>query len=164
MCSQNKKLHNFSFIFLKLRADAKAHCWRKETLFFFMPQKKTLNLSDKSDKGSSIINCTHTRSFQFSSVQFSHSHIWLFVTPWTAAPPEFPVHHQLLELPQTHIHWVGDAIQTSHPLSSPSPPAFNPSQHQGLFSMSQFFESDGQVLELQLRHQSSQWIFRTDFL
>ena len=61
MCSRNKKLHNFSFIFLKLMADAKAHCWRTETLFFFMPQTKTLNLSDKSDKGSSIINCTHTR-------------------------------------------------------------------------------------------------------
>ena len=75
MCSRNKKLHNFSFIFLKLMADAKAHCWRTETLFFFMPQTKTLNLSDKADKVSSIINCTHTRSFQFSSVQFSHSHI-----------------------------------------------------------------------------------------
>ena len=47
--------------------------------------------------------------------------------------PGFPVHHQLLELTQTHIHWVGDAIQPSHPLSSPSPPTFNLSQHQGLF-------------------------------
>ena len=47
--------------------------------------------------------------------------------------PGFPVHHQLLELAQTHVHWVGDAIQLSHPLSSPSPPAFNLSQHQGLF-------------------------------
>ena len=46
--------------------------------------------------------------------------------------PGFPVHHQLLELAQTHLHLVGDAIQTSHPLSSPSPPAFNLSQHQGL--------------------------------
>ena len=46
--------------------------------------------------------------------------------------PGFPVHHQLLELTQTHVHWVGDAIQPSHPLSSPSPPAFNLSQHQGL--------------------------------
>ena len=44
--------------------------------------------------------------------------------------PGFPVHHQLLELAQTHVHRVGDAIQPSHPLSSPSPPAFNPSQHQ----------------------------------
>ena len=47
--------------------------------------------------------------------------------------PGFPVHHQLLELAQTHVHLVGDAIQPSPPLLSPSPPAFNPSQHQGLF-------------------------------
>ena len=46
--------------------------------------------------------------------------------------PGFPVHHQLPELTQTHVHWVGDAIQPSHPLLSPSPPAFNLSQHQGL--------------------------------
>ena len=47
--------------------------------------------------------------------------------------PGLPVHHQLLEFTQTHIHWVGDAIQPSHPLSSPSPPAFSLSQHPGLF-------------------------------
>ena len=47
--------------------------------------------------------------------------------------PSFPVHHQLLELTQTHVHGLGDAIQPSHPLLSPSPPAFNLSQHQGLF-------------------------------
>ena len=47
--------------------------------------------------------------------------------------PGFPVHHQLLELAQTHVHLVSDAIQPSHPLSSPSPPAFNLPQHQGLF-------------------------------
>ena len=55
-----------------------------------------------------------------------------------------PVHHQLPELAQTHVYWVGDAIQPSHPLSSPSPPAFNLSQHQGLFQGSQLFKSDGQ--------------------
>ena len=47
--------------------------------------------------------------------------------------PGPPVHHQLLDITQTHVHWVGDAIQPSHPLSSPSPPTFNLSQHQGLF-------------------------------
>ena len=47
--------------------------------------------------------------------------------------PNLPVHHQLLEFTQTHVHWVGDAIQPSYPLSSPSPPAFNLSQHQGVF-------------------------------
>ena len=57
--------------------------------------------------------------------------------------PGFPVHHQLLELTQTHVHHVGDATQPSHPLSSPSPPAPNPSQHQS-FPMSQFFTSGDQ--------------------
>ena len=70
---------------------------------------------------------------QFSSVQ-SLSHVPLFLTPWTAARClGFPVLHQLLELTQTHAHRVSDAIQPSHPLSSPSPPAFNISQHQALF-------------------------------
>jgi len=50
--------------------------------------------------------------------------------------PGFPVHHQLLEFTQTHVHWVGDAIQPSHPLLSPSPPAFSLSQHQSLFQWS----------------------------
>ena len=53
--------------------------------------------------------------------------------PMNCSTPGLPVHHQLLELTQTHVHWVGDDIQPSHPLSSPSPPALNPSQHQGLF-------------------------------
>ena len=60
-----------------------------------------------------------------------------------------------------YVHWVGDAIQPSRPLSSPSPPAFNLYQHQGLF---QWVGSLHQVLELQLQHQSFQWIFRVDFL
>ena len=58
--------------------------------------------------------------------------------------PGPPVHHQLPEFTQTRVHQVGDAIQPSHPLSSPSPPAFNLSQHQGSFPMSQFFASRGQ--------------------
>ena len=53
--------------------------------------------------------------------------------PMDCSMPGFPVHHQLLELAQTHVHRVSDAIQPSHPLSSPSPPAFNLSQHQGVF-------------------------------
>ena len=54
--------------------------------------------------------------------------------PMDGSTPGLPVHHQLPEFTQTHVHRVGDAIQPSHPLSSPSPPAFNLSQHQGLFS------------------------------
>ena len=71
------------------------------------------------------------KTIQFSSVQFS-SVTQLFLTffnPMDCSTPGFPVHHQLPELAQTHVHWVGDAIQPSHPLSSPLPPAFNLSQH-----------------------------------
>ena len=62
---------------------------------------------------------------QFNSVQFSR-------LPKDCSMPGFPVHHQLPEFTQTHVRWVGNAIQPSHPLSSPSPPAFNLSKHQGL--------------------------------
>ena len=68
------------------------------------------------------------------------------------------------ELSPTYVHWVGDAIQPSHPLLSPSPPAFNLSQHQGLFQWVNSSHPVAKVLELQLQHQSFQWIFRTDFL
>ena len=76
----------------------------------------------------------------------------------------FPVHHQLLELTQTHVHQVGDAMQTSHPLSSPSPPAFSLSLHQGLFQWVSSLHQVAKVLEFQLQHQSFQWIFKTDLL
>ena len=78
--------------------------------------------------------------------------------------PGFPVHHQLPELTQTHVHQVGGAIQPSHPLSSPSPLAFNLSQHQGLFKWVSSSHQVAKVLEFQLQHQSFQWIFRADFL
>ena len=73
-------------------------------------------------------------------------------------------HHRLQELTQTHVHQVSDAIQLSHPLSSPSPPAFNLSQHQGLFKWVSSSLQVAKAWELQLQHQSLQWIFRTDFL
>ena len=78
--------------------------------------------------------------------------------------PGFPVHHQLPEPTQTQVHWVGDAIQQSHPLSSPSPPAFNLSQHQSLFQGVSSSHQVAKVLEFQLQHQSFQWIFRIDLL
>ena len=67
---------------------------------------------------------------QFSSVAQLCLTLW---DPMDCSMPDFPVHHQLLEFAQTLVHWVDDAIQPPHPLSSPSPPAFNLSQHQGLF-------------------------------
>ena len=78
--------------------------------------------------------------------------------------PGFPVHHQLAELTQTQVHWVGDAIQPSHPLSSPSPPAPDLSQHQGLFRWISSSHQVAKVLESQLQHQSFQWTPRTDLL
>ena len=68
-----------------------------------------------------------------------------------------PVHHQLQEFTQTHVHWVGDAIQPSHPLLSPSPPALNLSQHQGLFQWVSSLHQVAKVLEFQLQHQSFEW-------
>ena len=78
--------------------------------------------------------------------------------------PGLPVHHQLPEFTQTHVHRVGDAIQPSHPLSSPSPPAPSPSQHQGLFQWVSSSNKVAKVLEFQLQHQSFQWTLRTDLL
>ena len=77
--------------------------------------------------------------------------------------PSLPVHHQLPESTQTHVHWVGDAIQPSHPLSSPSP-SLNLSQHQGLFKWDSSLHQVAKVLEFQLQHQSFQWTPRTDLL
>ena len=68
--------------------------------------------------------------------------------------PGLPVHQQLLEFTQTHVHWVGDGIKPSHPLLSPSPPALNPSQHQGLFQWVNYSHEVPKVLEFQLQHQS----------
>ena len=88
--------------------------------------------------------------------------------PMDCSMPGLSVHHQCPELTQTHVHWVSDAFQPSHPLSSPSPPAFNLSQHQGLFQWVSSSYQVAKVLEFQLQYfrsdQSFQWIFRTDFL
>ena len=101
------------------------------------------------------------QSHQFSSVQ-SLSHVRLFVTPWTAA---CQASLSITKSPSllTHVHWVGDAIQPSHSLSSPSPPAFSLSQHQGLFKWISSLHQVAKVLEFQLQHQSFQWICRSDF-
>ena len=88
----------------------------------------------------------------FSSVQ-SLSRVRLFVIcdPMNCSTPSLPVHHQLPELAQAHVHRVSDAIQPSHPLSSPSPLAFNLSQHQGLFQRVRSSHQVAKVFELQLQ-------------
>ena len=84
--------------------------------------------------------------------------------PMDCSTPGFPVHHQLPEFTQNSCPPVSDAFQPSPPLLSPSPPAFNLSQHQGLFQWVSSSYQVAKVLEFQLQHQSFQWIFRTDFL
>ena len=71
-----------------------------------------------------------------------------------------PIHHQLPEFTQTHVQWVNDAIQSSHPFSSPSAPTFNLSQHQGLFKWVSSSHQVAKLLQFQLQRQSFQWIFR----
>ena len=101
-----------------------------------------------------------------ASIQFS-SVAQLCLTPCDpidCSTPGLPVHHQLPEFTQTHVHRICDAIQLSHPLSAPSPTAFNLSQHQGLFKWVSSSHQVAKVLEFQLQHQSFQWTPRTDLL
>ena len=109
-----------------------------------------------------VIRTKHVyNSVQFSSVAQPCPTL---CNPMDCSTPGLPVHHQLLEFTQTHVHWVGDAIQSSHPLPLPSPPTFNLSQHQGLFQWVSCSHQVAKVWEFQLQYQSFQWIFRTDFL
>ena len=106
------------------------------------------------------------QALQFSSVQFSSASqsCPTLCNSMNRSTPGLPVHHQLPEFTQTHIHRVGDAIQPSHPLLFPSPPAPNPSQHQSLFQWVNSSHEVAKVLEFQLQHQSFQWIPRIDLL
>ena len=97
-------------------------------------------------------------SVQFCSVAQSCSTL---CDPMDHSTSGLPVHHQLLEFTQTHVRWVGDAIQPPHPLSSPSP-ALNLSQHQGLSKWVSSLHQVAKVMEFQLQHQSFQWTPRTD--
>ena len=100
-------------------------------------------------------------SVQFSSVTQSYPTL---CNPINCSTPGLPVHHQLPEFAQTHVNQVSDAIQPSHPLSSPSPPAPHPSQHQRLFQWVNSSHEVAKVLEFQLQHQPFQWTPRTNLL
>ena len=121
------------------------------------PQNK-LNIRSGTIK---VLEESIGRTVQFSSVTQSCP---ILCNPMDCSTPCLPVHHQLPEFTQTHVHWISDAIQPSHPLPSHFPPAFNLSQLPGLC---QWVSSSNQVaivLELQLQHLTFQWIFRTYFL
>ena len=123
-------------------------CWSFSSLVFL-------------DYISPFNNCYKAGFSLFSSVAQSCPSL---CDPMDCSMPGIPVHHQLPEFTQTHVHRVGDAIQPSHPLSSPSPPAFNLSQHQGLFQWVSSSHQVAKVLEFQLQDQSFQWTLRTDLL
>ena len=105
--------------------------------------------------------CSSTRSPFIGSVTQS---CLTLCSPMDCSMPGFPVHHQLPKLAQTHVHWVGDAIQPSHPLLFPSPPILNLSQHQGLFQWVSCSHQVAKALEFQLQHQSFQRTPRTGLL
>ena len=108
-----------------------------------------------------ILGYIFKEKIQFSSVTQS---CLTLCNPMNCSTPGLPVHHQLPEFTQTHVHRVGDTIQPSHPLSSPFPPAPNPSQHQSLFQWVNSSHEVAKVLEFQLQHQSFQRTPRTDLL
>ena len=103
-------------------------------------------------------SCPPGLGTQFSSVQSQSCPTLCDLMD--CSTPGLPFHHQLPEL----VHWVGDAIQPSHPLWFASPPTYNLSQNQGLFQRVSSLHQMAKVLEFQLQHQFFQWIFRTDFL
>ena len=102
--------------------------------------------------------------YYFSSVQFSRSVMSDSLWPHESQHSSLPVYHQLPEFTQTHVHWVSDAIQPSHPLSSPCPPAPSPSQHHSLFQWVNSLHEVAKVLEFQLQHHSFQRNPRADLL
>ena len=150
---ENARICDSSYIF-----SFKSWIFKNQIYEFSHNIKKQINLTSLQI----ILEETrYTYFHRVNSVQFSHS-IMSLCDPMECSSPGFPAHHQLPELAQTHVHQVGDAIQPSHPLLSPSPPAFNLAQHQGLF---QWVSSSHQVAKiLEFRLQSFQGIFRTDFL
>ena len=129
---------------------------RTLVLFFFLAWSNLICFYSHFIEISFLVCYLNPQVF-FSSVQLL-SHVSL-CNPMDCSTPGFPVHHQLLELTQTHLHWVGDAIQLFHPLSSPSPPAFNLSQYQGLLKCVSSLHQVAKVLEFQLQHESFQWTY-----
>ena len=151
------------------------------------------NPRDGSPPGSAVFGILQARTLEWVAISFSNawkwkvkveslSCVWLLATPWTAAyqaPPSigfsrqeywsgvpFPsqILHYFQEFAQIHVHWVSDAIKPFHPVPPPFPPALKPFQPQGLFLWFKYLHQVAKVLELQLQHQSFQWIFRVDFL
>ena len=170
---QFKPVHSLvGGLFSAFQYALKIHCWMLssipghcslDTRETHSPNSDNQNVSTMPNIGG--IKFT-PRWGSFSSVLFSlvAQLCTTLCDPRDYSTPGLPVHHQLPELTQTHVHWVSDAIQPSYPLSSPSPSAFNLSQHQGLFKWVNSSHQVAKVSEFQLQDQSFQWIPRTDLL
>ena len=117
-------------------------------------RSKNYTLSNINILLNSVLDLNPVFALFFSSVAQSCPTLW---DPMNCSMPGLPVHHQFPEFTQTHVHQVRDAIQPSHPLSSPSPLTPNPSQHQGLFQWVNSSHEVAKVLQFQLQHQSFQW-------
>ena len=167
-----------SALFIVLDAECKTLCHDAEFLWGpgsrgFSKWLLVMVLVLASEKGYSNIFswfCVHSflpfSKSQLSSIQFISvaQSCPTLCDPVSRSTPGLPVHHQLRAFTQTHVHWVSDAIQPSHPVSSPSPPAPNPSQHLGLFQWVNSSHEVAKVLEFQLWHLSFQWTPRADLL
>ena len=145
-----------------------AHCYRRawQPTPVFLPgnpqeQRSLMGYSPRGHKELDMTEWLKHSNKQFNSVAQSCPTL---CDPMDYSKLGFLVHHQLPEPTQTHVHWVGDAIQPSHPLSSPSPSAFNLSQDQSNFQWVSSSHQVAKVWEFQFQHQSFQWIFRIDFL
>ena len=153
------QIYYFCFMCLLLQGANKAQGWEER-----WGRRKELLVIGSLSYYLSLMRTWIWAWHELSSVQFSSvtQSCPTLCDPMNHSTPGFPVHHQLPEFTQTHVHWVSDAIQPSLPQSSPSPPAPNPSQHQGLFQWVNSSHEVAKVLEFQLQHQSFQWTPRTN--
>ena len=146
---------------LKLLMKAPFTLW---ALYIYMCFYKSFSLHNKTSTVISNVNFPINKiAWDRIVIVQSLSCVWLF-DPMDCRAPGFPVLRCLPEFVQTHVYGAYDAIQPSHPLSSLSALALNLSQHQGLFQQVSSSHQVAKVLELQLQHQSFQWIFSVDFL
>ena len=121
-------------------------------------QNKLVDTVGEGKGGTNWENSTETYALVHSVFQ-SCPTLW---EPMDCSTPGLPVHHQLQEITQPHVHWASDVIQPSHPLLSPAPPSLNLSPHQTLLKSVSSSHQVAKILEFQLQHQSFQWTLRTD--
>ena len=156
----------WQYIFTELRMSQRSqhklqsHKWENQLVVTSVLALKLATSVVTNYEPSQALNCEHY--YIFVVIQLL-GHVWL-CNPIDCSRTGFPVLHYLPEFAQTHVHWVNDAIQSSHPLSTPSAYTLNLFYHQGLFQCVSSSHQVAKVLELQVQHQSFKLIFRVDFL